>query len=139
MVGGRDDGGVCVAGRHRLLIIDVPSGGRLVSHTEGVMATVSVIEDGSGVATLHINNRQQEGSSATLLADARQALLPMLLHPVPQRALFLGVGTGMTRRLRPRTWRCASKPSSWCLRSSRPRRTSRARVRDAGRIRGCTC
>ena len=45
---------------------------------------------------LHINNRQQEGSSATLLADARQALLPLLLHPAPRRALFLGLGTGVT-------------------------------------------
>jgi spermidine synthase len=60
------------------------------------MASVSVIEDAAGVATLHINNRQQEGSSATLLADARQALIPVLLHPAPKRALFLGVGTGLT-------------------------------------------
>lgn len=74
----------------------IPEGGRLVSHVEGVMASVSVVEDAGGVATLHINNRQQEGSSATLLADARQALLPVLLHPAPRRALFLGVGTGLT-------------------------------------------
>jgi spermidine synthase len=79
-----------------LTIIDVPEGGRLVSYAEGVMATVSVVEDASGVARLHINNRQQEGSSATLLADARQALLPILLHPSPRRALFLGLGTGVT-------------------------------------------
>jgi spermidine synthase len=74
----------------------IPDGGRLVSYFEGVMASVSVIEDESGIATLHINNRQQEGSSATLLADARQALLPVLLHPAPKRALFLGLGTGLT-------------------------------------------
>ncbi|WP_232831258.1 fused MFS/spermidine synthase [Peristeroidobacter agariperforans] len=74
----------------------IPRGGRLVSYSEGVMASVTVIEDKSGVATLHINNRQQEGSSATLLADARQALLPVLLHPNSKRALFLGLGTGLT-------------------------------------------
>jgi spermidine synthase len=74
----------------------LPAGGRLVSYFEGVMASVSVIEDESGIATLHINNRQQEGSSATLLADARQALLPVLLHPNPKSALFLGLGTGLT-------------------------------------------
>jgi spermidine synthase len=74
----------------------LPPGGRLVSYFEGVMASVSVIEDESGIATLHINNRQQEGSSATLLADARQALLPVLLHPNPKHALFLGLGTGLT-------------------------------------------
>jgi spermidine synthase len=74
----------------------LPPGGRLVDYFEGVMASVSVIEDESGVATLHINNRQQEGSSATLLADARQALIPILLHSNPKRALFLGLGTGLT-------------------------------------------
>ena len=79
-----------------LLNTRIPAGGKLVSHIEGVMASVSVVEDAAGVATLHINNRQQEGSSATLLADARQALLPILLHPAPKHALFLGFGTGLT-------------------------------------------
>ena len=86
-----------------------PQGGRLVSYAEGVMATVSVVEDARGVATLHINNRQQEGSSATLLADARQALLPMLLHPAPHRALFLGLGTGRHRVCRGRGSGAASR------------------------------
>jgi spermidine synthase len=31
-----------------------------------------------------------------VLADARQALLPLLLHAAPRRALFLGLGTGVT-------------------------------------------
>jgi spermidine synthase len=79
-----------------LAFIDVPEGGRVVSYREGAMAAVSVVEDAEGVARLRINNRQQEGSSATLLADARQALLPLLLHRAPRRALFLGLGTGMT-------------------------------------------
>jgi spermidine synthase len=77
-------------------VVDVPAGGRIVSVRDGVLAAVSVVEDGDGVATLRINNRQQEGSSATLLADARQALLPLLLHPAPRHALFLGLGTGIT-------------------------------------------
>jgi spermidine synthase len=79
-----------------LAIVDIPPGGRLISHRDGVMAAVSVVEDARGVATLHIDNRQQEGSSATLLADGRQALLPILLHPAPRRALFLGLGSGLT-------------------------------------------
>jgi spermidine synthase len=86
----------CMMFAPALQTVSIPDGGRLISHMEGVMASVSVIEDTAGVATLHINNRQQEGSSATLVADARQALLPILLHPRPHRALFLGVGTGLT-------------------------------------------
>ena len=79
-----------------LALVDLPEGGRLVHYREGAMASVSVVADGDGVMRLHIDNRQQEGSNATQLADARQALLPLLLHPAPQRALFLGVGTGVT-------------------------------------------
>jgi spermidine synthase len=79
-----------------LAFIDVPAGGRVVSYRDGVMAAVSVVEDANGVAQLRINNRQQEGSSATFRFDARQAWLPLLLHPAPARALFLGLGTGVT-------------------------------------------
>jgi spermidine synthase len=76
--------------------VDVPPGGRVLSHREGVMAAVSVIEDADGVARLRINNRQQEGSSASGIGDARLAWLPLLLHPQPRRALLLGLGTGAT-------------------------------------------
>jgi spermidine synthase len=79
-----------------LAFIDIPQGGHVISYQEGVMAAVSVVQDANGVAVLRINNRQQEGSSATLRVDARQAWLPILLHPAPHRALFLGLGTGVT-------------------------------------------
>jgi spermidine synthase len=79
-----------------LAFIDVPDGGRVVSYREGALASVSVVEDADGVARLRINNRQQEGSSASFRVDARQAWLPLLLHRAPARALFLGVGTGVT-------------------------------------------
>jgi spermidine synthase len=79
-----------------LAFIDIPEGGRVLSYRDGAAAAVSVVEDAEGVARLRINNRQQEGSSATLHADARQALLPLLLHAAPKRALFLGLGTGVT-------------------------------------------
>ncbi len=79
-----------------LAFVDVPDGGRLVSYRDGAVAAVSVDEDADGVRRLRINNRQQEGSSATRFADARQALLPLLLHPAPKSALFLGLGTGVT-------------------------------------------
>ncbi len=79
-----------------LAFVDIPEGGRVVSYRDGTMAAVSVVEDAQGVRRLRINNRQQEGSSATRFADARQALLPLLMHPAPRRALFLGLGTGVT-------------------------------------------
>jgi spermidine synthase len=79
-----------------LAFVDVPPGGRLLSYRDGVMAAVSVTEDADGVRSLRINNRQQEGSSATQRVDGRQALMPLLLHPAPESVLFLGLGTGTT-------------------------------------------
>jgi spermidine synthase len=79
-----------------LAFVDVPEGGRVLSYRDGPLAAVSVVEDAEGVARLRINNRQQEGSSATVFVDGRQALLPLLLHGKPRQALFLGVGAGIT-------------------------------------------
>ncbi|MGH8516138.1 MAG: spermidine synthase, partial [Panacagrimonas sp.] len=82
----------------RLAFVDVPPGGRILRYEDGVMATVGVVEDAGGVSRLRIDNRQQEGSSATRRVDARQGLLPVLLHPGPREVLFLGLGTGVTAR-----------------------------------------
>jgi spermidine synthase len=79
-----------------LRFVQVPPGGRVVRYEEGATAAVSVVEDADGVRRLYIDDRQQEGSSATLRVDGRQAWVPLLLHPSPRRALFLGLGTGMT-------------------------------------------
>jgi spermidine synthase len=79
-----------------LAFIDIPAGGHVLSYRDGALASVSVVEDADGVARLRINNRQQEGSSTSFRFDARQAWLPLLLHPAPARALFLGLGTGVT-------------------------------------------
>ncbi len=87
---------VLAAWAPRLAFVEVPEGGRIVSYREGVLGAVSVVEDADGIARLRIDNRQQEGSSATLRVDGRQALIPLLLHPSPRHALFLGLGTGVT-------------------------------------------
>jgi len=79
-----------------LRFVEIPEGGHVVSYEEGVMAAVSVVEDAGGVMRLRINNRQQEGSSTSSRVDGRQAWLPLLLHPAPRHALFLGLGTGVT-------------------------------------------
>ena len=79
-----------------LAFIELPDGARVISYRDGVSAAVSVIEDADGVLRLRINNRQQEGASGSRRVDGRQAVLPMLLHPAPRRALFLGVGAGNT-------------------------------------------
>ncbi|MFN7642096.1 MAG: fused MFS/spermidine synthase [Burkholderiales bacterium] len=76
--------------------VGFPEGTRVLAAWESASAQVVVVEDEGGVRRLHIDHRAQEGASDTRWADRRQALLPMLLHPSPERALFLGLGTGLT-------------------------------------------
>lgn len=84
------------ANRSNLQIVDAPSGSRIISHREGIMATVVVTEDANTNRTLRVDNRYQMGGTAAADAEYRQAHLPLLLHPAPRRALFLGVGTGIS-------------------------------------------
>ena len=79
-----------------LRFVDLPEDAKLLSYRDGAMAAVSVVEDADGIARLRINNRTQEGSSARSPVEVRLAELPILLHPAPRRALFLGLGTGHT-------------------------------------------
>ncbi|MCZ6572479.1 MAG: hypothetical protein O7C98_04820, partial [Planctomycetota bacterium] len=47
-----------------------------------------------GNLVLKINNSYRLGDTRRVFAQARQGLIPLLLHPRPRRMLFLGVGTG---------------------------------------------
>ncbi len=64
--------------------------------TEGIAGTVSVVTDPDGHKRLTVNNHFMMGGTAATLSERRQAHLPLLLHPAPKNALFLGVGTGIT-------------------------------------------
>jgi len=76
--------------------LDIPEGGKKLFHERGVMASVSVIEDIDEIARLKINNRVQEGSSASSWVERRLAVLPLMLHSDPREVLMLGLGTGFT-------------------------------------------
>jgi spermidine synthase len=79
---------------YRLLTLE--AGDTVVSHQEGVMASVSVVKDARDELHLKVNNHFQMGGTTSVFSDKRQAYLPLLLHPSPKQALFLGVGTGTT-------------------------------------------
>jgi spermidine synthase len=78
-----------------LRIISVPPGGQVIDFREGVMASVSVVAEGTN-RTLRVDNSFQMGGTAAADVEYRQAHIPLLLHPAPRRALFLGVGTGIS-------------------------------------------
>ena len=78
------------------VLVRVPPGGVLAELREGATATAAVVEGGDGTRYLEVNGHFRMGGTRSLRSDWRQAHLPLLLHPDPRRALFLGVGTGAT-------------------------------------------
>ncbi len=78
------------------LLTKVPPGGALLAVREGPMATASVVDDESGTRYLEVNGHFRMGGTSSVRSDYRQAMLPLLLHEAPHRALFLGIGTGAT-------------------------------------------
>lgn len=71
-------------------------GDRVTDYVEGVMATVVVVQDSRGDTHLKVNDHFQMGGTSSYYSDRRQGNLPLLLHPHPRSALFLGIGTGTT-------------------------------------------
>jgi len=80
----------------RLYPVRVTEGGQIIEHREGVMATVTIVENKKKGRSLAINNRFNMGGTAAATYEKRQALLPLLLHGSPERVMILGVGTGIT-------------------------------------------
>ena len=79
-----------------LRLVRPPAGGSVVVHRDGVMAGVAVVSDARGARYLKVNDRFQMGSNRGGFAARRSGHLPLLLHPRPERALFLGLGAGTT-------------------------------------------
>jgi spermidine synthase len=69
----------------------------ILDHREGVLAAVAVVASGAE-RNLRVDNRFQMGGTGpeALRLQRRQAHLPLLLHPAPRKALFLGVASGAT-------------------------------------------
>ena len=87
---------VVLGGLFSWKFLNLPPGGKELFYRQGVMASVSVVQDVDDIARLQINNRAQEGSSASSWVERRLAILPMVLHPQPKDVLMLGLGTGFT-------------------------------------------
>ncbi len=66
----------------------------LVAYREGVSASIAVVREPDGNLFLKVDNSYRLGDARTRFAQQRQGLIPVLLHPDPQSALFIGMGTG---------------------------------------------
>ncbi|MBI2924384.1 MAG: fused MFS/spermidine synthase [Verrucomicrobia bacterium] len=80
----------------RLQHVTAPPGGAVLGYRQGVMDSVAVVKHFDGNRSLLVNNRFVMGGTGAAGAAKRHAHLPLLLHPNPRRALFLGLGTGIT-------------------------------------------
>ncbi|MEQ8844133.1 MAG: fused MFS/spermidine synthase [Phycisphaerales bacterium] len=79
-----------------LILVQPLPGGRIETHREGVQGTVAVVTDEAGEKYLKVNNKFTMGATISTFAERRLGHLPLLLHPQPKRALYLGLGTGAT-------------------------------------------
>lgn len=79
-----------------LRLVQPPANGKVREYRDGVMAAVAVVEDNNHARFLKVNNRFMMGGTPTTFLERRLGHIPLLLHPEPRRALFLGVGTGVS-------------------------------------------
>jgi spermidine synthase len=77
-------------------LISLEPGDTVLEHRDGVIATVTILKDRQNEVHLKINNRFQMGGTSSVFSDRREGHIPLLLHPDPKQALFLGMGTGGT-------------------------------------------
>jgi spermidine synthase len=75
--------------------VDRAAGERLVSVREGSYGTTAVVEDGHD-RWITVNNSYVLGGAAATGEQKWQGHLPLLLHPAPKRAAFIGLGTAIT-------------------------------------------
>ncbi len=69
-------------------------GDELIDYRDGSAASVAVVRGRDGDVALYLDFAYRLGTRAASFPQRRQGVLPVLLHPDPKRALFLGAGTG---------------------------------------------
>jgi len=70
--------------------------GSVVFHSEGVGATVSVLQRQTGARVLRINGKTDASTLDDRLSQGFVGSLPLLLADEPSNMLLIGVGSGMT-------------------------------------------
>ena len=78
------------------LLFPVEKGETVTFHQESLYGTTIVTRDQRGFLTLRVNGRLQMGGTGAAAAQLREGHIPLLLHPDPHNALFIGTGTGIT-------------------------------------------
>lgn len=77
-------------------LVSMAPGERVLRHVEAGHVTATVLRDYQGDDRLVVDGRFAMGGDRTENVDRLQGHLPLLLHPAPRTALFLGLGSGAT-------------------------------------------
>jgi spermidine synthase len=86
---------IVVANPLQAPLVHLGQGETLRELAEGASGIVTVTE-GSGDVQLRLDNYYVLGRTSAAASERRQGLLPLLLHPDPQRVAFIGLATGIT-------------------------------------------
>ena len=84
----------------RAPITHLAAGETLRAEAEGAGGIVTVVDTGEDLQ-LRLDNYYVLGGSAAARNERRQGLVPLLLHPSPHRAAFIGMATGITASAAP--------------------------------------
>jgi spermidine synthase len=71
-------------------------GFKVLSSRAGADGSVAVVETAKKDRAILVSNQYILGSAAARWDEARQAHLPLVLHPAPRQVAFIGVATGVT-------------------------------------------
>jgi spermidine synthase len=85
-----------LAGSFQLNTLRINPPNRLLIEKPGMLATVAVVQTPRGDRGLRVNNHYAMGGTSNPEFEQIQGVFPILLHPQPLSALFLGIGTGIT-------------------------------------------
>ena len=77
-------------------LVETDDNEKVLERFDGVMASVTITERTDGVRALRVDNHFRMGGTQSTFFERRQGMIPLLLHPDPKRALFLGLGSGTT-------------------------------------------
>ncbi len=76
-------------------VVRLEAGEKVLATWQSSDGLVSIVES-DGNVQMRLDNFYVLGDSRSVLVEQMQAHIPLLLHPAPERTLFLGMGTGIT-------------------------------------------
>ena len=90
-----------IADPMRMPLVHLRPGAESLQQTlEGASGIVTVVDD-EGDLQMRLDNFYLLGGSQAAVNERRLGLVPLLLHPSPQRAAFIGLATGITASAAP--------------------------------------